>query len=105
MSEFSVVPTRARSWSDDQLEALFAEGFPAFIVAAVAVASLVPRVRDVFAPFDLTLVDRPGEPVATGWGVPLAWDGDPGDLPDTFAEILQRALALHDGGGRPPPSR
>ena len=53
----------------------------------------------MFAPLDLTLVDRPGEPVATGWGVPLAWDGDPGDLPDTFAEILPRALALHDGEG------
>ncbi len=101
MSDFDVVPTRAGAWSDAQMEALFAEGFPAWIVGDAAVTPLIPRVRDLFAPFDLTLVDHDEQPGATGWGVPLAWDGDPDDLPDTFAGMLGRALALHDTGGVP----
>ncbi len=99
MSAHRVVPISARTWSEGQMHALYGESFPAFIVADEAVHPHVPRVRDVFGSLDLTVVDRDDQPVATGWGVPLAWAGDPGDLPDTSAEVLERALELYDTGG------
>lgn len=89
--------TSARAWPDEQMEALFAEGFPAFITADREVKKHIGRVRELFAALDIMLVDG-DEPVATGWGVPIAWTGDVEDLPVSFADILRRAVEAHDRG-------
>jgi hypothetical protein len=78
------------------MDALFAEGFPEFITADREVKKYIKRVRELFTAFDIILVDDVDEPVATGWGVPIAWTADVSDLPESFADVLRRALELHD---------
>jgi GNAT superfamily N-acetyltransferase len=97
VTPYEVEPTHRRAWSEGQLDALFAEGFPPFITADMAVKPWIGRVREFFAHLDIVLNDD-GQPVATGWGVPIAWDGRLEDLPESFAEILRRAVALHEAG-------
>lgn len=94
----SVERSDARAWTDEQMETLFAEGFPTFISADRAVKEYIGRVRECFPHLDLMLVDEGDTPAATGWGVPLAWSGDVADLPRSFADILRRALEVHDAG-------
>lgn len=89
----------ARSWNDEHMQALFAEGFPEFIVADREVEKYIARIRERFTHLDLMLVDEHEVPVATGWGVPIAWSGTTEDLPATFAQILSRALDVHDTNG------
>jgi GNAT superfamily N-acetyltransferase len=93
---FIVEPTNARAWSDEALEALFAEGFPAFSTADQEVKKYIGRVRDCFPELDVMLVDSDGAPAATGWGVPLAWSGQVDDLPRTFADLLRRTVEGRD---------
>jgi len=88
----------SRTWSDEQMEALFAEGFPKFITADLAVKECIGRVRDYFPHLDVMLVDESDKPVATGWGVPISWLGDVADLPSSFADVLRRAIEVHDSG-------
>lgn len=97
--ELHVTRTNSRSWTDAQLASLFADGFPEFIVGDVAVHAIIPRIRESFPAFDITLVDRDLEPAATGWRVPLAWSGETSALPPTFAEVLGRSLDLFHQGG------
>ena len=73
-----------REWSDEQLEALFAEGFPAFISADKDAKRYIERIRKWFPQLDIVLVDEDDAPVATGWGVPIQWSGDVSDLPAGF---------------------
>jgi hypothetical protein len=90
--------SNARAWTDQQMEALFAEGFPEFITADRAVQKYIRRVRECFSHFDLMMVDETDTPAATGWGVPIHWSGDVEGLPPTFADALRRALESHDAG-------
>lgn len=82
----------ARPWTDPQMEDLFAEGFPEFITADLEVKRYIGRVREDFPSFDLILVDKSDQPVATGWGVPLTWGGATTNLPATFADVLRVSL-------------
>lgn len=53
----------------DQLTALFAGGWPAFIDADQAAAAHLPRIRQLFADWEFALVDPAGSQlVAAGWG-------------------------------------
>ena len=88
----------ARPWSEDQLAELFAEGFPAFVTADREVKRSIGRVREDFAALNLMLVDQGDRPVATGWGIPIAWSGHVDTLPATFAGVLDRAVELFDAG-------
>jgi len=92
--------TIARERPDEQMEALFAEGFPAFITADREVSKHIGRVRELFTGLDIILLDEHHAPVATGWGVPLAWSGDAAALPATFADVLRQAVELQDAAGR-----
>ena len=87
-----------RTWPDDQMEALFAEGFPDFITEDQAVKTYIGRVREYFPHLNVMLVENDDTPVATGWGVPIAWSGDVADLPMTFADLLGRAVEARDAG-------
>jgi hypothetical protein len=88
--------TSARPWTDEQMNELFAEGFPDFIIGDQEVKHHIGRVRDLFGEYNIVLVDADSEPVATGWGVPLSWSGETTDLPATFARILARSLEAND---------
>jgi hypothetical protein len=90
--------SNSRVWSDEQMEVLFAEGFPRFITADLDVTEYIGRVREYFPHLDVMMVDESDTPTATGWGVPMTWSGDVADLPSSFAEILRRAIEVHDSG-------
>jgi hypothetical protein len=91
----------ARDWPDEQMEELFSEGFPKFITADRLVKQYIGRVREWFADLDLMLVDEQGVPVATGWGVPIRWDGSVEALPSGYTEALIRAVENRDQGVEP----
>jgi hypothetical protein len=78
---FRVEVRTARGWTTEQMDALFAEGFPAFIAADQEVERYIGRVRGLFEALDIILVDEDDEPVATGWGVPISWSGEVAELP------------------------
>ncbi|MEH0969903.1 hypothetical protein V6U77_02010 [Micromonospora sp. CPCC 205546] len=86
---------RARPRPDEQMERLFADGWPAFMGADRQANRHLRRVREVFADLELALLDG-DELCAAGWGVPIRWDGDPAYLPGGYTDSLRRALTGHD---------
>lgn len=98
---YAVEPTNQRAWTDEQMERLFAEGFPAFITADREVKKYVARVREYFPQLDVILVSEDGQPAATGWGVPIAWTDEVEDLPQSFADILRVAVEAYESGANP----
>jgi GNAT superfamily N-acetyltransferase len=93
---FTVEPMPARHRPDDQIEALFAGGWPAFITADQEVKRHIGRVREVFADLELVLLDGDDVIVAAGWAVPIRWNGDPLQLPEGYTDSLARSVADHD---------
>src|ERR1035438_9629531 len=53
---FQVELTSARAWSDEQMNALFEQGFPAFIVGDQDVKQQIDRVRELFGEYNI--IDR-----------------------------------------------
>lgn len=100
-ADVTVVRFDTREWPDEQLDALFAEGFPQFILADMDAKSLIRSVRDSFAALDIALVVDGEIPVAAGWGVPICWDGDVADLPSGYTDSLRRAVELRADSGQP----
>jgi hypothetical protein len=98
---YAVERSDARSWPDDALEELYDGAFPPFIVADPVAKAFIGRVRALFGAFDVMLVGEAGEPVATGWGVPLAWNGEVADLPSGYTDATRRAVELAERGGDP----
>ncbi|MEU6077704.1 hypothetical protein [Micromonospora sp. NPDC047074] len=96
-----VEPLRARPRPGDQMDRLFAGGWPAFITADRQAARHLGRVREVFADLELVLLDGDGDLVAAGWAVPIRWDGDPAHLPEGYTDSLRRAVTGHDHGEAP----
>ncbi|MER7829133.1 GNAT family N-acetyltransferase [Streptomyces sp. NPDC095602] len=95
-----VVRTGEGEWTGEQLAELFSEGFPEFISADRLVKKYIGRVREWFGELDLTLVDERGAPVASGWGVPVHWDGRPETLPGGYTDALVRAVEGRERGLR-----
>ncbi len=91
----------ARDRSDDQMEQIFGDGWPAFIAADRLVKEHIGVVRQLFADLELVLLDADVIPVAAGWAVPLRWDGDPANLPGGYSDSLVRAVEAHAGATRP----
>lgn len=91
--EFKTERFDARAWSDETLNALFSDGFPAFIVADKVGDAYLQRVREWFAEYNIMLVNAEGHPAATGWAVPICWDGTVTDLPWGYSDTLRRAIA------------
>ncbi|WP_437090638.1 hypothetical protein [Streptomyces sp. enrichment culture] len=90
--------TDARTWPDEQMKELFSEGFPEFITADRLVKEYMGRVGAWFADPNLTLVDENEVPVASGWGVPVRWDGRPETLPTGYTDALVRAVEGRERG-------
>lgn len=93
--------TGARAWDEAHLKELFSEGFPEFVTADPLVKNYIGRVREFFAGLDLMLVDEDGVPVASGWGVPIRWDGRPESLPSGYTEALVHSVEGHERGVAP----
>jgi hypothetical protein len=55
------------------------------------------RVQEYFARYDILVLDE-GRVVAGGWGVPFAWDGTVGDLPEGYDGALARAVEGREAG-------
>lgn len=100
MDEMAVTVERtdAREWSDAQMEDLFSDGFPPFITADKLVKQYIGRVREWFPEWNLILVDERQNPVATGWGIPLRWDGTEVDLPAGYTDATVRAVRGREQG-------
>jgi GNAT superfamily N-acetyltransferase len=94
-----IEPMRARPRSAEQLAALFAGGWPAFIGADALAAEHLPRVRETFGDLEVVLL-RDGHLVAAAWGVPIAWNGTPEDLPGGYSDALRRAVGDHQAGAQ-----
>jgi hypothetical protein len=97
MTKFQVELTSARSWTDEKMEALFAEGFPVFISGDKEVPKYIERVRASFQEYDLILTNEDDQLVATGWGVPIIWSGEVSELPSSFADVLRQSIDVLEG--------
>ncbi|MCF2536289.1 hypothetical protein K6168_11550 [Streptomyces sp. FB2] len=93
--------TDARTWPDEHLKELFSEGFPKFITADRLVKEYIGRVGEWFADLNLMLVDDRDVPVASGWGVPIHWDGQIESLPTGYTQALVHAVEGRDAGTTP----
>ncbi|WP_034088904.1 hypothetical protein [Streptacidiphilus albus] len=96
-----VEQTDAREWSDEQLQELFSEGFPEFITADRLVKQYIGRIREWFTDLNLMLVDEHGVPVASGWGIPIRWDGRIETLPTGYTDAIIRAVEGREQGIEP----
>jgi GNAT superfamily N-acetyltransferase len=85
-------PMHFRPRSDEQMAALFADGWPAFISADQVAHRHITEVRERFADLELAILDEDGVLVAAGWGVPLRWTGDTSDLPSGYTGSMVRAV-------------
>jgi GNAT superfamily N-acetyltransferase len=95
-----VEPFHLRERPAAELAALFAGGWPAFIGADEVAARFLPEVRSAFADLETALL-QDDVLVAAGWGVPIAWDQNPDDLPDGYSDALARAVLGRRAGLRP----
>lgn len=80
---------------------LFANGWPAFITADQEVKKYIVRVREQFADLELVLLDRDDAILATGWAVPVTWDGQPATLPSGYTGSMISAVEGHGRGETP----
>ncbi len=95
---YVVEPIGLRERSEEQLDALFGDGFPAFVTADPEVKRHVGSVGEHFADLELVLLDRDGddeELVAAAWGVPIAWTGEVADLPGGYTDAMRRSVEGH----------
>ena len=98
---FTVERLDARDWPDDVLNELFAGAFPSFITADQEAKKYIGRVREWFADLNIILIDENEAPVATGWGVPIRWNGELDDLPAGYTDTTRRAVEGRERGETP----
>ncbi|MFC0531082.1 hypothetical protein [Phytohabitans kaempferiae] len=86
------VVTRAdRPDLHDTAAAVFEDRWPEFIFHDEIPKTYMGRVKQYFGRFDVMVIDH-GTVVAGGWGVPIPWSGDTGDLPSGYDDALVRAV-------------
>jgi hypothetical protein len=95
-----VEPMHLRPRPAEELAALFAGGWPAFIDADEVAARHLPTVRATFTDLEVVLL-QDDVVVAAGWGVPIAWDGTVKDLPEGYSDALARAVTAHQAATSP----
>ncbi|WP_250032871.1 hypothetical protein [Paractinoplanes maris] len=74
---------------NDTAAAVFKERWPEFIFHDETPKKYLSRVLEHFSHFDILVLDQEAV-VAGGWGVPIAWNGEAGDLPSGYDEALVR---------------
>jgi GNAT superfamily N-acetyltransferase len=96
MGEIRVVTTGEHPELEDETRDALRVEWPEFIFHDSVTDEHIGRVEEYFPRYDVLLLDD-GEVVAGGWGVPLAWDGDPGTLPpDGYDGALVQAVTGHE---------
>ncbi|RIX28517.1 hypothetical protein [Amnibacterium setariae] len=91
----------ARERSEAFRRAIGEEAFPPWLIHGDPDSDVWwDRVRRWFPELHVVLEDDDG-PVASAWGVPLAWSGAVDDLPSGYTESLRRAVEGHEQGARP----
>jgi hypothetical protein len=75
--------------------AVFNERWPEFIFHDETPKKYMGRVRQYFSRFDIIVLHH-GAVVAGGWGVPIPWSGDLGDLPSGYDDALVRAVQARE---------
>ena len=96
--------TRVVSLADDPRLAdrlPFGSGWPKFIFEDPVAKRLLPTVERLFADFNVVLVDDQDQIVAGGWGVPIPWSGEVGDLPDGWDGALELSVQGREQGADP----
>jgi GNAT superfamily N-acetyltransferase len=86
---------------DDEAAEAFRERWPEFIFHDEVAKQHLEPVQQHFGRFDVMALDDDGKVMAGGWGVPIAWDGTVGDLPDGYDGALVRAVEGHEAGRKP----
>src|SRR5260370_16084722 len=95
MGNLESFPTPERHDLDEQARAAFLPTWPQFIFHDRLDAEYLDRVEAYFPQYDVLLLVG-GAVAASGWGVPIRWDGTPGGLPDGgYDGALVCAVAGH----------
>ena len=100
---FKTFTLRDRPRLEDEFERLSREAWPAFMRGhdELGVGRHWPKLFDEFADWQFFVCDSFDRVVAGGHAVPFVWDGTPGDLPDSIAGILERAVRARAERQRP----
>ncbi|MCO8270075.1 hypothetical protein M1L60_05650 [Actinoplanes sp. TRM 88003] len=93
-----IITRNERPDLDDEAAVVFRERWPEFIFHDDVPKRYMARVTQYFGRFDVMALDDDGKVMAGGWGVPLAWDGSVGDLPEGYDDALVRAVEGHETG-------
>ena len=75
--------------------------WPEFMFHDVYAAKLWNYTREVFAAFQLFLLNELDEPIASGQAIPCMWDGTMTDLPIGWADSLVRGVSDYEAGRQP----
>ena len=81
MGDLEIFTTSDRHDLDEQAKAAFLPIWPQFIFHDPVDAEYLDRVETYFPHYDVLLLED-GQVAASGWGVPIRWDGTPDGLPD-----------------------
>ena len=91
---FKTFTLRERPELEDEFERLGAEGWPRFMRQSdeLGLGRYWPKLFSDFADWQFVVCDSFDRVAGCGHSVPFVWDGTPADLPESMAEILERAV-------------
>lgn len=96
MGNLEIFATSERHDLDEQARAAFLPAWPQFIFHDPVDAEYPGRAGTCFPHYDVLLLED-GEVAASGWGVPVRWDGTPGGLPGGgYDGALMSAVTGHE---------
>lgn len=100
---FKTFTLRERPEREDEFDRLSDVAWPRFLRQrdALGYGQYWPHLFTTWADWQLLLIDGMGPTIAVTHAVPLVWNGEAADLPDSIADILRRASADHDAGRKP----
>ena len=100
---FKTFTLRERPELEDEMERLAREGWPRFMRERdeLGMGRYWPKLFGDFADWQFVVCDSFDRVVGCGHSVPFVWDGTPADLPESVAEILERAWRVRAEQRRP----
>ena len=100
---FKAFTLRERPELEDEFERLGEEGWPRFMRQSdeLGLGRYWPKLFSDFADWQFVVCDSFDRVVGCGHSVPLVWDGQPANLPESMAEILERAVRARAERVRP----
>ncbi len=96
---FEAYTLRQRPDLEEQVHRLNGESWPTFLLHGDVThwGSLF----DEFADYQILFCEPSDALISVGHTIPFVWDGTPGDLPSTIAELMERAIRAHRGHSTP----